>query len=337
MAKPKYIDDREQLEKLAPMLKAPIKRQVFVCTGKSCSQVGGQEVFAEFDRLLTEKGLRQGKESKGRNPIGEIVLTQCGSIGFCSIGTAVMVYPDGTMYGQVQPEDAAEIVEEHLEKGKLVERLALMELECQQERELIAEKTIFAVDKDGREFDIRLMIGKPYQKAESLYGEWACPVAMVGYHGVFPDMVGVDSWQALQLARTSIQRLLGYFIEDGGKLYVSKEEAEELTVDEVFSGKSLSPRPDRELSQDEQARVDQLSDEELSFIDRTIIESTSNQWRKVARVVGATISATPDRLKLAPDIFYAKRVAKLVSEGKLESQGDLNNMRFSEVRLPKNG
>ncbi len=110
------------------MLKAPIRRQVFVCTGKSCSQVGGQEVMAEFDRILTEKGLRQGKESKGRNPMGEIVLTECGSIGFCSIGTAVMVYPDGTMYGQVQPEDVEEIVEKHLEKGIIVRRMMLMEL-----------------------------------------------------------------------------------------------------------------------------------------------------------------------------------------------------------------
>ena len=38
-----------------------------------------------------------------------------------------MVYPDGTMYGQVMPEDAAEIVEEDLEKGNVVERLALIE------------------------------------------------------------------------------------------------------------------------------------------------------------------------------------------------------------------
>jgi len=128
MAKPKFITDREELEKLAPMLKAPIKRQGFVCTGKSCSAVGGQEVMAEFDRILVEKNLRQGKESKGRNPVGEIVLTECGSIGFCSIGTAVMVYPDGTMYGQVQPEDVAEIIERHLEKGEVVERLALLEL-----------------------------------------------------------------------------------------------------------------------------------------------------------------------------------------------------------------
>src|SRR5438270_4440005 len=128
MPKPKFIANRAELEKLAPMLKAPIKRQVFVCTGKSCSAVGGQEVMAEFARLLEQKGLRQGKESKGRNPMGEIVLTECGSIGFCSIGVAVMVYPDGIMYGQVQPEDVAEIVDEHLEKGNVVKRLALMEL-----------------------------------------------------------------------------------------------------------------------------------------------------------------------------------------------------------------
>lgn len=99
MAEKKFISDREQQEKLAPMMKAPIKRQVFVCTGKSCAAVGGKDVMAEFDRILTEKGIRQGKESKDRNPMGECVLTECGSIGFCSLGTAVMVHPDGTMYG----------------------------------------------------------------------------------------------------------------------------------------------------------------------------------------------------------------------------------------------
>lgn len=130
MAKPKFIDDREQLEKLAPVIKAPLKRHVFVCTGKSCSQVGAADVKAEFERILEEKGIRQGKESKGRNPMGEIVLTECGSVGFCSIGVAVMVYPDGTWYGQVQAEDVLEIVEEHLEKGKVVERLALIEMQA---------------------------------------------------------------------------------------------------------------------------------------------------------------------------------------------------------------
>ena len=128
MAKPRFITDRDELEKLAPMLKAPIKRQVFVCNGKSCSQVGSAEVKSEFERILESKGLRQGKESKGRNPMGSVLLNDCGSIGFCSIGVAVMVHPDGVLYGQVQAEDVAEIVERHLEKGETVERLALMKL-----------------------------------------------------------------------------------------------------------------------------------------------------------------------------------------------------------------
>lgn len=128
MAEKKFITDRGQLEKLAPMLKAPIKRQVFVCNGKSCAAVGSAEVKAEFQRILEEKGLRQGKKSKGRNPMGEILLTDCGSIGFCSVGTAVMVYPDGTLYGQVTGGDVREIVEEHIEAGRPVERLVLMSL-----------------------------------------------------------------------------------------------------------------------------------------------------------------------------------------------------------------
>jgi (2Fe-2S) ferredoxin len=128
MADKKFIEDREQLERLAPMLMAPIKRQVFVCNGKSCSAVGSADDKAEFVRILEEKGLRQGKESKGRNPMGEVLLTDCGSIGFCSVGTAVMVHPDGVLYGQVTAEDVPEIVEKHIEKGEVVERLALMKL-----------------------------------------------------------------------------------------------------------------------------------------------------------------------------------------------------------------
>jgi (2Fe-2S) ferredoxin len=128
MSERKFIDDREKLEKLAPVATAPIKRHVFVCNGKSCAAVGSAEVKAAFEKQLEEKNLRYGKESKGRNPRGEIVLTDCGSVGFCSIGTAVLVYPEGVWYAQVREEDVAEIIEEHLEKGKTVERLALINM-----------------------------------------------------------------------------------------------------------------------------------------------------------------------------------------------------------------
>lgn len=129
MPEPKFIDDPDQLRKLAPVMDAPIKRHVFVCNGKSCSAVGSGDVKAAFERELEGRGLRQGKESKGRNPLGEVVLTDCGSVGFCSIGTAVLIYPEGVWYGQVREEDVGEIVEEHLIRGNVVKRLALIELE----------------------------------------------------------------------------------------------------------------------------------------------------------------------------------------------------------------
>lgn len=126
MNNPKFIEDREKLEKLAPVASAPIKKQVFVCNGKSCLAVGAADVKAEFEKQLEVKNLRYGKASKGRNPKGTVVLTDCSSVGFCSIGAAVLVYPEGIWYAQVRAEDVAEIIEEHLEKGNIVERLALI-------------------------------------------------------------------------------------------------------------------------------------------------------------------------------------------------------------------
>ena len=133
MARKKFIEDRGQLEKLAPVIPARIERQVFVCTGKSCTAAGSADVKAAFETQLEAKGLRFGKEAKGRNPKGPIVLTDCGSVGFCSLGTAVLVYPDGTWYGQVTAEDVPEIIEEHLEKGVIVKRLLLKELTAEKD------------------------------------------------------------------------------------------------------------------------------------------------------------------------------------------------------------
>jgi len=131
MSDPKFIEDRERLEKLAPVLNAPLQRHVFVCNGKSCAAVGSAGVKHAFAEQLEAKGLRQGKETKGRNPVGEVVLTDCGSVGLCTIGPAVMVYPDGTWYAQVRPEDVPEIIEQHIENGKVVERLAVIGIDRQ--------------------------------------------------------------------------------------------------------------------------------------------------------------------------------------------------------------
>jgi len=123
-----FIGDCEQLMELAPVTSAPIRHHVFVCTGKSCSAVDSAAVKDAFEEELRARGMQFGKEKKGRNPNGSVVLTECGSVGFCAIGAAVMVYPDGVWYAQVRAKDVAEIVEEHLINGRPVERLALLKI-----------------------------------------------------------------------------------------------------------------------------------------------------------------------------------------------------------------
>jgi len=128
MAEIPFITDTERLLCLAPVGAAPITHHVFVCTGTSCSAVNSAEVKSAFERELLARGILFGKEKKGKNPRGSIILTECASVGFCAIGPAVMVYPDGVWYAQVRPADVTEIIEEHILNGRVVERLALLKV-----------------------------------------------------------------------------------------------------------------------------------------------------------------------------------------------------------------
>jgi len=123
-----FIDDCERLAELAPIAAANIQRHVFVCTGKSCTGNDSVAVKDAFERELKSRGLQYGKVSKGCSPDGSVVLTECGSVGFCAVGPAVMVYPDGVWYAQVRASDVTEIIEEHLINNRPVERLALLRI-----------------------------------------------------------------------------------------------------------------------------------------------------------------------------------------------------------------
>ena len=131
MSRISFIEDKEKVCALAPVAYAPIRHHVFVCNGTSCSAVGSAEVKAAFEKELTERGLLFGKEKKGKNPKGRIILTDCSSVGFCAVGAAVIVYPDGVWYAQVRASDVPEIIEEHLLNGRVVERLALLKVSAE--------------------------------------------------------------------------------------------------------------------------------------------------------------------------------------------------------------
>lgn len=53
----------------------------------------------------------------------EIMVVETGCHGMCEMGPVVVIYPEGAFYCRVTPEDVAEIVEEHLYKGRIVTRL----------------------------------------------------------------------------------------------------------------------------------------------------------------------------------------------------------------------
>ena len=92
-------------------------------------------------------------------------------------------------------------------------------------------------------------------------------------------------------------------------------------------------QPDTDLSEEEEELVSRLKGEDSALIDKALLSASAQSWRKVARVVGTALNSLQDQLPDVPVGYYARRIAFLVSSGSLESQGNLEYMRFSEVRL----
>ncbi|MFY9173942.1 MAG: NADH-quinone oxidoreductase subunit NuoF [Peptococcia bacterium] len=88
------------------------RSHVLVCTGTGCTSSDSKLVYDELNKQLAEKGLDK-----------EIKIIETGCFGFCNLGPLMVVYPEGTFYCRIQPEDVAEIVEEDFIKGRRVERL----------------------------------------------------------------------------------------------------------------------------------------------------------------------------------------------------------------------
>ena len=109
----------EQDAAVTPVMGPALQRQVLVCTSKSCAANGSEAVLEAFKAQLIEAGMLFYKGNRD----GEVQCIHCGSVGFCAIGPAVLVYPDGIWYAHVSPADVSEIIESHLKGGVPVERL----------------------------------------------------------------------------------------------------------------------------------------------------------------------------------------------------------------------
>ncbi len=92
------------------------RAHVLICHGTGCVSGGATKVLDAFKEELAKKGLEK-----------EILVIATGCHGMCEFGPIVVVYPEGTFYSRVQPADVADIVEEHLYKGRIVTRLLYRE------------------------------------------------------------------------------------------------------------------------------------------------------------------------------------------------------------------
>ena len=77
-----------------------------------------------------------------------------------------------------------------------------------------------------------------------------------------------------------------------------------------------------------------LSPDFVEKIDAELLLRARPHWRKVAMLVGLAMMNPQLRIPGLPDIYYAGRVRALVAKGVLLSDGNLNRMGNSEVRLP---
>ena len=88
------------------------RSHILVCGGTGCTSSQSPKIMEEFEVQLAKHGLSD--EAK-------VILTGC--FGLCALGPIVVVYPEGAFYSNVKVSDVAEIVEEHILKGRIVERL----------------------------------------------------------------------------------------------------------------------------------------------------------------------------------------------------------------------
>lgn len=98
------------------------ERHVFFCTnlredGSACCQ--------RFDALGMRDYMKQRSKELGLAGRGGVRINTAGCLDRCEEGPVIVVYPEGVWYTYVDREDLDEIIQEHLQNGRVVERLRI--------------------------------------------------------------------------------------------------------------------------------------------------------------------------------------------------------------------
>jgi NADH-quinone oxidoreductase subunit F len=93
-----------------------IRAHILVCAGAACVSSGCRDIRDAIVVKVKEYGLQD-----------EVKVIETGCVGSCDLGPLALVYPEGIFYQKLKPEDADEIVGQHLLKGRVVDRLLYKE------------------------------------------------------------------------------------------------------------------------------------------------------------------------------------------------------------------
>jgi NADP-reducing hydrogenase subunit HndC len=111
MARVSSPSELERLREEILSKRDPNKPCITICSGTGCHAYGSEKINSAFVKEVKRQGLE-----------GKVDIRRTGCHGFCERGTLVVIYPEEVCYIQVQPEDAAEVVQS-VKDGKVVERL----------------------------------------------------------------------------------------------------------------------------------------------------------------------------------------------------------------------
>ncbi len=92
------------------------RTNIMVCGGTGCLATESEKVFKNLNLILKARGYEN-----------EVKIIKTGCFGFCEQGAIVKIEPDNIFYVRVTPKDAKDIIDEHIVKGRTVERLLYKE------------------------------------------------------------------------------------------------------------------------------------------------------------------------------------------------------------------
>ncbi|MCK5902220.1 MAG: (2Fe-2S) ferredoxin domain-containing protein [Cocleimonas sp.] len=96
------------------------QHHVFLCTnlrsdGSNCCQQHGAQSLRDY--------MKKRSKALGLVRSGQVRINTAGCLNRCDQGPVMVVYPEAVWYSFVDQEDIDDILEQHLLKGQIVDRL----------------------------------------------------------------------------------------------------------------------------------------------------------------------------------------------------------------------